>query len=64
MANPNPNPNPNSNPNPHPHPHPAQISEKRAMNKHAMTPLEATLNRDLLLSIAAGESYEPTSIFD
>jgi len=41
-----------------------QISEKRAMNKHAMTPLEATLNRDLLLSIAAGESYEPTSIFD
>ena len=41
-----------------------RISEKRAMNKHAMTPLEATLNRDLLLSIAAGESYEPTSIFD
>ena len=34
------------------------------MNKHAMTPLEAALNRDVLLSIAAGESYKPTSIFD
>jgi hypothetical protein len=36
----------------------------RSVNKHAMTPLEATLNRELLLSIASGKAYEPTSIMD
>lgn len=41
-----------------------QISEKRTANKNAMTPLEAMLNRDLLLSIASGKAYEPTSLMD
>ena len=27
-----------------------------------MTPLEAMLNRDLLLSIASGKGYEPANI--
>ena len=39
-----------------------QIAEKRTANKNAMTPLEAMLNRDLLLSIASGKGYEPANI--
>ena len=34
----------------------------RTANKNAMTPLEAMLNRDLLLSIASGKGYEPANI--
>ena len=43
-----------------------QMAERHVTksSKNAMTPLEATLNRDLLLSIASGKGYEPTSIMD